>query len=96
MKDNNELTIKQVSVQITGISNKSKEDAVNNAFSNLKNEVLRKTNELIVYMRPVGVQIKDIQREEYTEKFLMLFMPRKKEKVKVEMTVTVEIYTLSI
>ena len=47
-------------------------------------------------MRPVGVQIKDIQREEYIEKFLMLFMPRKKEKVKVEMTVTVEIYTLSI
>ena len=96
MKDNNVLEIKQMTVQITGSSNNSKEEAVNNAFGSLKKVVMSKTDELIVYMRPINVHVKDIQKKEYTEKYLMVFMPRKKEKVQVTLDVTVELYTISI
>lgn len=96
MKDNNVLEIKQLSVEITGTSNNSKEEAVNNAFASLKKAVMAKSGELIVYMRPINVHVKEIQKNEYTEKFLMVFMPRQKEKVRVVLDVTVELYTISI
>lgn len=90
------LKQKMVIVEITGISTKSKDDAVTTAFKNLKAEIAKSVPELIVYMRPVEVELVDIKTEKYTEKFLMLFMPREREKVKLTLKVRVDVSYLTI
>lgn len=90
------LRQKMVVVEITGISTKSKDDAVTTAFKNLKAEIAKSVPELIVYMRPVEVELVDIKAEKYTEKFLMLFMPREREKVKLTLKVRVDVSYLTI
>lgn len=85
-----------MTVEVHGISTKSKEDAINNAFQNLRTEIAKNDNELIIYMKPIAVSVKDLQVEEYTERFLFLFWPRKKERVNLNLTVTVEYEALSI
>ena len=53
------LRQKTVVVEISGVSNKSKDDAVTTAFKNLKSEIAKTVPELIVYMRPVEVELVD-------------------------------------
>ena len=90
------LRQKTVVVEISGVSNKSKDDAVTTAFNNLKSEIAKTVPELIVYMRPVEVELVDLKKEEYQEKFMMLFMPRQREKVKLTLKVRVEVSYLTI
>ena len=90
------LRQKTVVVEISGVSNKSKDDAVTTAFKNLKREIAKTVPELIVYMRPVEVELVDLKKEEYQEKFMMLFMPRQREKVKLTLKVRVEVSYLTI
>lgn len=90
------LRQKDVVVEISGVSTKSKDDAVTNAFKRLKAQIAKNVPELIVYMRPIEVELVDIQTEKYTEKFLMLFMPREREKVKLTLKVRVDVSYLII
>ena len=90
------LRQKTVVVEISGVSNKSKDDAVTTAFKNLKSEIAKTVPVLIVYMRPVEVEFGDLKKEEYQEKFMMLFMPRQREKVKLTLKVRVEVSYLTI
>ena len=90
------LRQKTVVVEISGVSNKSKDDAVTTAFKNLKSEIAKSVSELIVYMCPVEVELVDLKKEEYQEKFMMLFMPRQREKVKLTLKVRVEVSYLTI
>ena len=90
------LRQKTVVVEISGVSNKSKDDAVTTAFKNLKSEIAKTVPELRVYMRPVEVELVDLKKEEYQEKFMMLFMPRQREKVKLTLKVRVEVSYLTI
>lgn len=87
---------KTLTVEIRGVSNTSREDAINNAFRNLRAAIAEKDNDLIIYMRPVAVSIKDLQTEEYTERFLFLFMPRQRERVVMTLSVTVEYEALEL
>ena len=96
MSNNNCLKHKEMTVEISGVSNRSKEEAVNAAFQNLRAEVAKVDNCLIVYMKPTAVSVKKLESEEYTEKFLFLFMPRQRERVKVTLAVTVEYEALEI
>lgn len=90
------LRQRTVTVEITGVSTKSKDDAVTTAFKNLKSEIAKTVPELIVYMRPVEVELVEMKKEEYTEKFLMVFMPREREKVKLTLRVRVDVSYLTI
>ncbi|MDO4378842.1 MAG: DUF4312 family protein [Erysipelotrichia bacterium] len=92
----NILRQKTVVVEISGVSTKSKDDAVTTAFRNLKSQIAKAVPELIIYMRPVEVELVDIQTEKYTEKFLLLFMPREREKVKLTLKVRVDVSYLTI
>lgn len=83
-------------VETRGVSKKSKEDAINNAFSNLRSEISKRENSLIIYMKPTAVSVKEIKTEDYTERFLFFFMPRKKERVDLTLTVTVEYEALEL
>ncbi len=95
MKDNC-LVNRTLTVEITGVSTKSKEDAINQAFGNLRAEVSKVYQDLIVYMKPLGVQVKNIEEYEYTERFLFIFWPRKRARVKITLVVTVEVSLLQV
>lgn len=86
----------QYNVKINGISNKSKDDAVNTAFRNLRAEVSKVVDGLIVYMKPLEVKVTDMETQDYTERFLFLFDPRKRTKCRITLEVTVEVTTITI
>lgn len=92
----NNLQHREMTVEIKGTSTVSKEDAVNTAFRNLRSEIAKKDNSMIVYMKPIAVTVKELDEQEYTEKFLFLFMPRQKSRVSVTLAVTVEYEALEI
>lgn len=94
--NNNCLRHREMTVEISGTSLTSKEDAVNTAFRNLRGQIAKADNSLIVYMKPVAVTVKKLDVEEYTERFLFLFMPKQKQKVKVTLAVTVEYEALEL
>lgn len=96
MKSKNCLTNHTLTVEITGISLKGRAEAVSKAFSNLQAEVSKEIQDLIVYMKPIEVSVEEMEIQEYTERFLLIFMPRKKEKVRVTLSVTVEVASLTI
>lgn len=85
-----------MTVEISGTSITSKDDAVNAAFRNLRGEIAKKDNCQIVYMKPTAVSVKELESQEYTDHFLFFFMPKKKEKVRVTLAVTVEYEALEI
>lgn len=83
-------------VELSGTSLKSKEDAVSQAFQNMQKEVNKKEKGIVISIRPLSVEVKELEVNEYTEKFLFLFMPRKKQKVKITLSINVEIDVLKI
>lgn len=85
-----------VKVEING-RGKDKKQAISDAFVTLQKEVSSKVgDEVIIYSRPISVAISDIDVEEKTERFLFVFMPRVKKKVKITLNVTVEVQTLAV
>lgn len=96
MSNRNCLKHKELTVEIKGVSLNSKEDAINAAFRNLRSEVAKVDKSLIVYMKPLAVTVNELEVEDYTEKFLFVFMPRKKQRVKITLAVTVEYEALEI
>ena len=93
---NNCLAHQTLTVNIQGTSLTSKEDAVNTAFRGLQQEVAGKVDGIIIGIKPESVEITEMKTEEYTERFLFLFWPRKKEKAVIKMAVTVNVDLLEI
>lgn len=95
--NNNSLNTKNLTVQIDGSSKDGLRDAVNVAFSRLQSVVNKElNNEIMLYMKPVSVNVISKDEEEYTERFLFIFFPRKKIKTAISLSVTVEVATLAI
>jgi|GEM_PF-5131774 len=90
------LRYESVSAEISGTSKISKEDAVNAAFRDLKEKVSSKVKGIIIYMKPSKVLVMNIQCNAYEDRFLLLFMPRKRETVKVTLQVDVEVGLIEI
>lgn len=92
----NKLKTSTITVELSGSSLKSKEDAVNNAFSSMRAKIAEKSDAIIVGIRPTAIEVVKLQTQPYTERFLFLFFPRKKEKVVITMKVQAELQTLEI
>lgn len=93
---NNCLRKETLRIEISGSSEKSKEEAVSLAFQNLQNEVRKQESGIIISIRPVSVSVKKLEEKETTERFLFLFMPRKKKKTSVVLQIDAEIDVLDI
>ncbi len=93
---NSSLKTHTLEIEIKGVG-KTRREAVNNAFGTLSREATNKIgDEVMIYMRPLEVSIVDTQVEEKTERFLFLFLPRKKQKYKITLLVKVEARSLAI
>lgn len=93
---NNSLVTQEVVVHVSGTSIQSKEDALNTAFRNIRGEIAKKVEGYIISAIPKAVEVEKMETQEYTQRFLFLFMPKKKEKVVLQLAVTVEVSTLDI
>ncbi len=93
---NSSLKTQTLDIEIRGVG-KTKKEAVNSAFGTLSRAATDKIgDEVMIYMRPLEVSIVDTQVEEKTERFLFLFLPRKKQKIKITLLVKVEARSLAI
>ncbi|WP_078393151.1 DUF4312 family protein [Shouchella patagoniensis] len=56
----------------------SKEEAISHALSKIQRQVFKGNNQLLLRMEPQSVEVLKAETLTYTERFLFLFMPRKK------------------
>lgn len=94
--ENNCLITRKLTVEVVGISTKSKEEAIQNAFSDVQNQVRSIIDGTLIYIKPVEVFVKNLEVMETTERFLMLLFPRKKEKVKITLQIIAEISVIQL
>lgn len=92
----NSLVVRNLTVTVSGTSRESKEDAVNSAFHNIRAEVAKQVQEIIIGIKPVSIEVESLKIIPYTQHFLFIFFPRKKERVQVTLKITVEIQVLKI
>ena len=90
MERKSSLIETQVTITLSA-TGKSKDDAVGKIFANLKKEIYKKVSGILIQMEPKDVFIDKIDEKEYTEKFLFLFMPRKKKEVRLTASIVVNV-----
>lgn len=70
-------------------SGKSKEEVYANIFTKLRKQIYNEVSGVVLHMEPLEVYELSENKEEYTEKFLWLFMPRQKAKYTIKAKVVV-------
>lgn len=80
----------------TTVSAKSetKEEAVAKAFQSLRDETAKRTDGVIVYMRPTEVTLEELKTDTYIERFLFFFFPRQKQMVSITFRIKTLIHYL--
>ncbi len=91
---NNET--KTINIEVEGRSKKTKEDAVQNAFSSLQKKVRSQIDGLIYYMKPVDVEVIEMKEENRIEKFLFFFFPKERKQYYVRLAIHIEISILHL
>lgn len=84
---------KWITVTVSG-KGSSKDEAVSRALSNIQKQIFAELNQLVIRAEPDKVEEIEAVVEEYTERFLFFFMPRKKLKCKVTLKVDVNLKTI--
>ena len=95
MRDNKLINTKEV-VSVQGTSTKSKEDALGNAFAMLQKTVASRVKGIIVYMKPVDVEVEDYRETKKKERYLGVLFSREKITYSVKLKVEVEVSTLDL
>lgn len=70
-------------------SGRSKAEAIGSIFEKLRKQTYMEIKGTVLHMEPLEVYSISESKEEYTEKFLWLFMPRKKVKYLLKLKVIV-------
>lgn len=83
------------SVRIQG-KGESKEHAIANALGKIQKKVNAELSGMIIRIEPLEVKIIEAIEEVYTERFLLLFFPRKRSVFKVELDILVQLFLLEI
>lgn len=90
MQEKSSMYTEEVKIALSA-SGKSKADAIANIFASLRKNIHDKIPGTIIYMEPVDVFINKIDVRNYTERFMFLFMPRKKQEIKLITTIIVNV-----
>lgn len=85
MKKNQQMTI-----QVKGTGD-SKQKAFATALNQVQKEVLKNTSNIILRIEPLDVQIVSAYEKVTTERFLFVFLPRKKEFYEITIDVSVDV-----
>lgn len=90
MKNNQQMT-----VQVRGSGN-SKQRAFAAALAQVQREVLKNSSNIILRIQPMDLEIVSATESVSTERFLFLFLPRKKEVYDVILNVTIDVAFVDI
>jgi len=82
-----------VTVTVSGKGN-TKDEAVSHALSKIQKQIFAEVNQLVVRAEPENIEEVEATVEEYTERFLFFFMPRKRMKCNVTLKVDVDLKTM--
>lgn len=88
-----ESTIKTVTVSGDG---NTKQSAFSAALNNIQKTILKDNEQIILRIEPVDVKLINAQKKERIEKFMFLFLPRKKTSYSVTLDVTVNVTIINI
>ncbi|XKM14347.1 DUF4312 family protein [Orbaceae bacterium ac157xtp] len=80
----------QITVQVTGKGD-SKQKAFAIALQQVQKQVLKNANTILLRIEPLNVEVVNATEQFTTERFLFLFLPRKRAFYEVTLDVTVEL-----
>ncbi|MBU5266696.1 DUF4312 family protein [Virgibacillus proomii] len=83
-----------VTVMING-KGKTKDEAVSRALSKIQKQIFDKLDQLIIRAEPKSMEEVEATIEEYTERFLFFFLPRRRMKCSVTLKVEVNLKTMN-
>ncbi|MFB1051509.1 DUF4312 family protein [Paraliobacillus sp. JSM ZJ581] len=89
------METKETIVTVSGKGN-TKEEAVSQALSTIQKKLFADLDQLIIKAEPVEIEVVETSVEEYTERFMFFFLPRKKMKCVVTLNVHVSLKTLDV
>ncbi|MTI46277.1 DUF4312 family protein [Sporosalibacterium faouarense] len=70
-------------------SGKSSEEAIGSIFGKLRKQIYSEVKGSVLHMEPLEVYKVSKDKKEYIEKFLWVFMPRKKVEYKIKLKIIV-------
>ncbi|APX71820.1 DUF4312 family protein [Companilactobacillus allii] len=86
--DNSQKITNEI-IQVSGMG-QDKQEAVADGLSKIS-KIVRKKNEITVQITPLSIEIDKAECKEYTERFLFIFLPRKRSIYNVSMSIKIEI-----
>ena len=75
---------------------KNEEEVIGKIFTVLKKTVTSDIEGIVIKLEPVNVYELSKKTEEYTETFLLFFMPRKKQEIEIELKIVVSVKYVKI
>lgn len=94
--ENNTFQTEKFIVSVAGKSTRSKEDAVNSAFAELRKAVSGKAKGIVVYMKPVDIQVEYYNEDKINERYLGFLFSRIKISYEVKLNVTMEVSAIDL
>lgn len=85
----------QTKVRVEG-TGKTKEHAVNFALGQIQKKIISEHKAMLIRIEPLGVTVMEAIEQNYTERFLLFFFPRKRQTYKVVLEVTVQCQLLDV
>lgn len=86
----NKLLTFNRTVSVQGVSTKSKQDAVQNAFASLQKLIANDIQGIMIYMKPIDVEVESYNEIKNKERYLGIFFSRTMVTYSVKLKVTVE------
>ncbi|WP_085247018.1 DUF4312 family protein [Gilliamella mensalis] len=85
----------QMTVKVKGLGD-SKQRAFAAALSQVQKEVLKNTHNIMLRIEPIDIQVVSAIEKITTERFLFIFLPRKKAFYEVTLAVSVDVIFIDL
>ena len=85
----------ETSVRVTGQGD-TKQKAIADALNSIQKTVLKNSTDIILRIEPKDVEVISAHSHSRTEKFLFIFLPRKREHFRVVLDVSLDVTLLSV
>ncbi|WP_272517671.1 DUF4312 family protein [Providencia sp. PROV179] len=82
-------------VRVTGQGD-TKQKAIADALNSIQKTVLKNSTDIILRIEPKDIEVISAHSHSRTEKFLFLFLPRKREHFRVVLDVSLDVTLLSV
>lgn len=85
----------ETTVRVTGQGD-TKQKAIADALNSIQKTVLKNSTDIILRIEPKDVEVVSAHSHSRTEKFLFIFLPRKREHFRIVLDVSLDVTLLSV